>query len=118
MSSRDTNPRIPNQGGSGRIRGNARADGPVNTLVDTFKRAAPFWHHRLAGKAISLATGMSEEMGISLIHAIDALLERGASDVQIRCALNDLLKNNPSGFGVIPAGDSLDWLREELGLEQ
>lgn len=93
----------------------------MNTLVDTFKRAAPHWHERLAARAVSLATGMDHSISLSIVQTMIVLLgeEHRETGESIRTRLNPHTAN-PTRFGIRPSGDTplrpLDWLREELDL--
>lgn len=112
---------LPNQGGSGRYRGGSKPDGPMNSLVDLFKRAAPHWHERLAGRALSEATGINHGLSTSIIETINVLIgDYGETGETIRIRLNPTAHSphNPAGFGVRAAGEQrpLDFLRRELDL--
>lgn len=77
-----------NAGGSGRIRGNAREDGPINTVRDLVKTANPELRNRMAGIALASGTGIGDEMATNIVDAIASLLTSGESDVDVRRRLN------------------------------
>lgn len=107
--------RRTNNYGKGKSRGHRQSSdhGPVNQ-VRTIIREHPHPNvtRQIAAIATSQSTGLSEEMAGIMIDAIDALIEQGESDVQIRRRLNS------TQFGRTPTGyeSELEALKQEYDL--
>lgn len=75
--------------------------------------------HLCAAVAVAEATGLDDKFAESIISAVCALVERGETDLMIRCRLNPRPNPNPGGFGERPAGrGTKQQLAELLGLEE